>query len=118
MEQISIEMQLICFFPVLFHGLIDLMYPRLDERPLTKSELRDFCALLLGDAYLDGMPDPSVDWEGFLRGLDQWLKQKDEAPQQWVGLFKLLICCLVFTMQIPHILLLYCTVLRFKIRIP
>lgn len=58
---------------------------RLDERPLTKSELRDYCGLLMGDAILDGMPDPSINWEAFLRKLDHWMKQKDEAPEQWVS---------------------------------
>jgi len=39
----------------------------------------------MGDKHTDGLPDPSVDWAGFLDGLDQFLKQKDEAPEQWVG---------------------------------
>lgn len=66
-------------------GFHERIFDLLDERQLTKSELRDFCSILLGEAHVDGMPDPSLDWEGFLRRLDVWLKQKDEAPEQWVS---------------------------------
>lgn len=43
------------------HKLFDL----LDERPLTKDELREFFFLLFGAAKFDGVPDPQVDWKGF-----------------------------------------------------
>ena len=66
-------------------GFHERIFDLLDERPLTKSELRDFCAVLLGEAHADGIPDPSLDWEGFLRRLDAWLKQKDEVEEQWVS---------------------------------
>ena len=38
----------------------------------------------MGASIVDGMPDPSLNWEAFLRRLDHWMKQKDEAPDQWV----------------------------------
>jgi len=66
-------------------GYHDRVFDLIDERPLSTFELRDFCRLLMGDKHMDGLPDPSVDWEGFVGGLDQWLRQKDEAPEQWVG---------------------------------
>lgn len=38
----------------------------LDERKLTKDELRDFCGLMFGNSVaVDGLPDPQVDWYGF-----------------------------------------------------
>mmetsp|Transcript_27173 Transcript_27173/g.44910 ORF Transcript_27173/g.44910 Transcript_27173/m.44910 type:complete len:397 (+) Transcript_27173:237-1427(+) len=44
------------------HRLFDL----LDERPLTKDELREFCFLLFGTERFDGVPDPQIDWKGFM----------------------------------------------------
>ena len=49
------------------------------------TELKDFCGILMGQSPFDSMPDPSANWEGFLRRLDHWLKKKDEAPDQWVS---------------------------------
>ena len=43
------------------HRLFDL----LDERPLTKDELRDFFFLLFGTDKFDGVPDPQIDWKRF-----------------------------------------------------
>jgi len=45
-----------------YHKLFDLI----DERPLTKDELKDFFYLIYGADALDGLPDPQVDWERFL----------------------------------------------------
>lgn len=49
-----------------YHKLFDLI----DERPLTKDELRDFFLLIYGADALDGIPDPHVDWERFLERID------------------------------------------------
>merc|ERR1712224_894986 len=43
------------------HKLFDL----LDERQLTKDELRSFFILLFGVDKFDGVPDAQVDWNGF-----------------------------------------------------
>eukprot|EP00586_Coscinodiscus_wailesii_P000364 CAMPEP_0172487286 /NCGR_PEP_ID=MMETSP1066-20121228/16314_1 /TAXON_ID=671091 /ORGANISM="Coscinodiscus wailesii, Strain CCMP2513" /LENGTH=395 /DNA_ID=CAMNT_0013253807 /DNA_START=73 /DNA_END=1260 /DNA_ORIENTATION=- len=45
-----------------YHRLFDL----LDERKLTRSELREFCRLLFGEESCDGVPDPEGDWNGFM----------------------------------------------------
>lgn len=58
------------------HKLFDL----LDERKFTKEELRQFFILLFGTNQLDGMPDPEVDWNGFLRRLDS-IQQSEK--KQW-----------------------------------
>lgn len=56
----------------------------LDERPLTKGELREFCALLFGKDNFDGVPDPSINWKGFLSDIERLLKSESE---QWVRTF-------------------------------
>ena len=56
----------------------------LDERPLTKGELREFCALLFGKDNLDGVPDPSINWKGFLLDIKRLLKNES---LQWVRMF-------------------------------
>lgn len=57
-------------------GYHDRLFDMLDERRLTKDEVRDFCALLFGGSSFDGVPDPSVDWVGFLNFVEQMLKQE------------------------------------------
>eukprot|EP00560_Eucampia_antarctica_P007854 CAMPEP_0197825544 /NCGR_PEP_ID=MMETSP1437-20131217/2598_1 /TAXON_ID=49252 ORGANISM="Eucampia antarctica, Strain CCMP1452" /NCGR_SAMPLE_ID=MMETSP1437 /ASSEMBLY_ACC=CAM_ASM_001096 /LENGTH=376 /DNA_ID=CAMNT_0043425571 /DNA_START=47 /DNA_END=1174 /DNA_ORIENTATION=+ len=61
-------------------GFHDRLFDMLDERPLTKGELREFCVLLFGIKKSDGIPDPSIDWKGFLSDIERLLK--DES-QQW-----------------------------------
>eukprot|EP00957_Ditylum_brightwellii_P002705 208526-Ditylum_brightwellii.AAC.1 len=43
-------------------GFHDRIFDLLDERALTRSELRDFCFLLFGEENFDGVPDPSAEW--------------------------------------------------------
>lgn len=57
-------------------GFHDRLFDMLDERKLTKGELRDFCALLFGEANFDGIPDPSEDWPGFIKRIDRLLKNE------------------------------------------
>jgi len=58
------------------HRIFDL----LDERSLTISELRDYCVLLFGNTAFDGVPEPEVDFKGFLKALERML---GEEKQQW-----------------------------------
>ena len=58
------------------HRIFDL----LDERKLTISELRDYCFLLFGDSNFDGVPEPEVDFKGFLAALDRMMKKENK---QW-----------------------------------
>ena len=60
-------------------GYHDRVFDMLDERPLTKSEVRDFCALLFGEQDFDGVPDPSLDWNGFADAISLLLRK--EMPQ-------------------------------------
>ena len=59
-------------------GYHDRLFDLIDERPLTKGELRDFCVLLFGTEY-GAIPDPVVDWKGFLAYVQGRLNQ--EQPQ-------------------------------------
>ena len=53
-----------------YHRVFDII----DERRLTKSELRDYLQILLGD--LDGIPDPSIDWLGFCNDIEGLLRKE------------------------------------------
>ncbi len=57
-------------------GIPNRLFDLLDERKFTKSELRDFCMLLFGADDFDGVPEPEVDWNGFLTALDAMLKKE------------------------------------------
>jgi hypothetical protein len=63
-------------------GYHDRVFDMLDERALTKTEIRDFCSLLFGEEDFDGVPDPSMDWNRFLEEV-QRLLEKETA--QWVS---------------------------------
>lgn len=58
------------------HKLFDL----LDERRFTKEELRQFFLLLFGPDKFDGVPDPQIDWAGFLKRVD---KIANGEKKQW-----------------------------------
>lgn len=61
-------------------GYHDRIFDMLDERRLTKTELRDFCLLLFGEDNFDGVPDPSFDWVGFINRIEM-LQEKENS--QW-----------------------------------
>jgi hypothetical protein len=50
-------------------GFYDRVFDLIDERTLTKSELREFCVLLFGEEHFDSVPDPSIDWIGFMNDI-------------------------------------------------
>lgn len=56
------------------HKLFDL----LDERALTKDELLSFFALIFGE--FDGIPDPQIDWKGFVNHITTVVNQE---RRQW-----------------------------------
>lgn len=58
------------------HKLFDL----LDERALTVDELREFLFLLFGPERFDGVPDPQLNWKGFLGHISGILKHE---KKQW-----------------------------------
>lgn len=58
------------------HKLFDLI----DERPLTRDELKDFFLLIYGADALDGLPDPQIDWARFL---DRIATVTSQEKRQW-----------------------------------
>mmetsp|Transcript_4399 Transcript_4399/g.12620 ORF Transcript_4399/g.12620 Transcript_4399/m.12620 type:complete len:325 (-) Transcript_4399:365-1339(-) len=77
-------------------GFHDRVFDMLDERPLTKTELRDFCALLFGQAAFDGVPDPAIDWKGFVGDIERLLRQEQKTfdplkkrPSAWISTHKM-----------------------------
>jgi hypothetical protein len=57
-------------------GFHDRVFDMLDERSLTKSEIRDFCALLFGKENFDGVVDPSLDWDSFAQDMARLLSME------------------------------------------
>jgi len=66
-------------------GFHDRTFDILDERALTMGELKDFFALLFGEENFDGIPDPSLDWDGFSKRIGSIVK---EEKQQWCPIKK------------------------------
>jgi len=60
-------------------GFHSRVFDMIDERPLTKGELRDFCVLLFGIENFDGVPDPAVNWKGFLNDIRTMLAKEQTA---------------------------------------
>ncbi len=77
-------------------GFHDRVLDMIDERPLTHSEIRDYCLLLFGVNQCDGLPDPETDWEGFAAYVDrlvskeklQWNPMKKKM-MPWINMKKL-----------------------------
>lgn len=61
-------------------GIPNRLFDLLDERKLTKTEVRDFCVLLFGQGNFDGAPDPETDFEGFMRTVTDLVSREEE---QW-----------------------------------
>lgn len=77
-------------------GYHNRLFDLLDERRLSKDELRDFLLLLFGEAQFDGVPDPQADWKGFAEAVARIVKkeQKQWNPitkkvQPWVDVKKM-----------------------------
>jgi hypothetical protein len=60
-------------------GYHDRVFDMIDERKLTRGELRDYCMLIFGVDQFDGVPEPDNDWEGFMRAIERLLRR--EKPQ-------------------------------------
>lgn len=59
-------------------GYHDRLFDLIDERALTKGELREFCSLLFG-SNIEDIPDPVSDWKGFVSYIEERLIY--ESPQ-------------------------------------
>jgi len=77
-------------------GFHDRVFDLIDERALTKSEIRRFCLILFGESKFDGVPDPSVDWPGFLNDVERMIQEETlvwdplkKLPLPWIDTKKL-----------------------------
>jgi len=66
-------------------GTCAKVFDLLDERAIAQNELPAFAALILGSGPTDGLPHPSLDWKGFVKGLDAAQKK---VPDVWDPLRK------------------------------
>jgi Mg-chelatase subunit ChlD len=66
-------------------GYHDRIFDLLDERMLSKDELREFFRILFGDTQMDGVPEPEADWKGFLAAVTTMVKKE---KKQWNPLTK------------------------------
>jgi len=77
-------------------GYHDRVLDMIDERKLTRGELRELCMLLFGEDNFDGVPDPGEDWKGFITAIkkmleaekDQWNPVK-KKKMPWLNLKKM-----------------------------
>jgi len=61
-------------------GFHDRLFDLLDERKLTKGELRDFCILMLGRDQFDGVADPEESFDSFATAITRMVKKE---KKQW-----------------------------------
>lgn len=57
-------------------GFQNRLFDLLDERALTISEVRDYCMLVFGAGAFDGVPEPEVDFMGFLKAVHNIAQQE------------------------------------------
>jgi len=69
-------------------GFHDRVFDLIDERSLTKGELRQFLVILFGESEFDSVPDPSIDWEGFVAEIARMLQHEEH---QWNPIKKALL---------------------------
>jgi hypothetical protein len=76
-------------------GYHDRLFDLIDERSLTKGELRDFCVLLFG-TELSFIPDPVSDWKSFVAYIQRELEHEGEQwnpikkkPSPWISIKRL-----------------------------
>lgn len=58
------------------NGYHDRVFDLMDERALTKTELRDFFLILFGRDKFDGVADPNLDWKGFYKDIKRLTKNE------------------------------------------
>lgn len=77
-------------------GYHDRVFDLLDERKLAKDELREFCRVLFGDDATHEIPEPEVDWDGFVANVtalmaketNQW-NPRTKRLEPWINMKQL-----------------------------
>ena len=66
-------------------GIQNKLFDLLDERKFTLTEVYEFCIILFGAREFDSVPDPEVDFNGFMKKLSHIL---DKQRGQWNPILK------------------------------
>lgn len=69
-------------------GFHDRVFDLIDERSLTKGELRQFLVILFGESKFDSVPDPNIDWMGFVAEITRMVQEEEH---QWDPIRKALL---------------------------
>lgn len=74
-------------------GINDRVFDMIDERPLTRGELYNFCCVLFG---VRSLPDPAVEWVNFVKSIERLQKRETKVwnptktkKTTWIDLRKL-----------------------------
>ncbi|GKY90967.1 hypothetical protein MPSEU_000069500 [Mayamaea pseudoterrestris] len=59
-------------------GFHSKLFDLLDERQLTIDEVHDFCRIVFGDANMQGLPDPHLDFKAFVAQLDLVNRKREQ----------------------------------------
>jgi len=77
-------------------GYHDRLFDFIDNRLLTKGEVRDFCSLIFGEDSFDGVPDPSLDFKSFVADINRLNKTQKKQysaikkkEKSWVSVSRL-----------------------------
>ena len=77
-------------------GFHDRLFDLIDQSKLSRNDVRDVCALIFGDIKFDGVPDPAVDWTGFITSINRLIETEEEQwnpiktrPKPWLSVKKL-----------------------------
>ena len=80
-------------------GHHERLFDLIDERQLNNADVRDFCLLLFGPDNMDGVPDPDIDWEGFISDVQRLLSKEQEY---WVSVSSLGIMLYIIISNLKH----------------
>lgn len=77
-------------------GYHSRVFDMLDERKLTAKELQIFCEILFSQEHFKSAPDPSSDWNGFVKFVDHLLEKEvphwnpsNDKIKPWISVKKL-----------------------------
>ncbi len=61
-------------------GFYHRVFDMIDEKALSKSELREYVRLIFGETNIDGLPDPEFEWSEFCKKVNELSKKE---PKQY-----------------------------------
>lgn len=77
-------------------GFHDRIFDLIDQSKITQSDVRGVCVLIFGDYKFDGVPDPVIDWAGFINAIRHLIESEQhlwnpikKRPKPWLSINKL-----------------------------